>query len=280
MGLGQLSPDVFGTEAHLQRTSAPDQPRQPRHGPAAGDQADAHFPLREYGLLPTDKRHVAGQRDFAAVPGGAPSDQGDRDNRRARQAHEAVRPGLEPRRPCRYPFEILEICKEIAVVQEVAFDGAVKDHDLDLLVVLDGRHDFPEFLDELRAHHVERRIVERNPPVGGRHSVKPDLCCRRFGVHSTSWSKTIGNSVDVGRLPAIKRGHCIRIYWTLVSIAPWGVDQRRRMPCRTLLDIPASYHRPACDPPSTWRTSPLTWPEFARYRTASVTSFTCAIFPI
>src|SRR6266478_3051270 len=43
---------------------------------------------------------------------------------------------------------------------------------------------------------------------------------------------------------------------------------------------PASYHRPACDPPSTWSTSPLTWPAFARYRTASVTSFTCAIFPI
>jgi hypothetical protein len=35
-----------------------------------------------------------------------------------------------------------------------------KEYDLDLFVVLDGRHDLPEFLDELRAHHVERRIVE------------------------------------------------------------------------------------------------------------------------
>src|SRR3977135_202853 len=48
----------------------------------------------------------------------------------------------------------------------------------------------------------------------------------------------MGNSVDVGQLPAMKRGHCIRIYWTLVSIAPCGMDQHRRTPCRTLLDIP------------------------------------------
>ena len=32
------------------------------------------------------------------------------------------------------------------------------------------------------------------------------------------------------------------------------------------------YHRPACDPPSTWITSPLTWPACARYTTASTTS--------
>jgi hypothetical protein len=56
---------------------------------------------------------------------------------------------LESRGSCRYPFEILEIGEEVAVVQEEAFDGAVEDHDLDLVVVLDGRHDLPEFLDEL-----------------------------------------------------------------------------------------------------------------------------------
>src|SRR5260221_1834803 len=36
------------------------------------------------------------------------------------------------------------------------------------------------------------------------------------------------------------------------------------------------YHRPACDPPSTWSTSPVTWPACARYTTASMTSLTRA----
>src|SRR5882762_4718879 len=40
------------------------------------------------------------------------------------------------------------------------------------------------------------------------------------------------------------------------------------------------YHRPACDPPSTWSTSPVTWPACARYNTASMTSLTRAICPI
>src|SRR5258705_9805819 len=40
------------------------------------------------------------------------------------------------------------------------------------------------------------------------------------------------------------------------------------------------YHRPACDPPSTWSTSPVTWPACARNSTAPTTSLTLAIFPI
>lgn len=66
--------------------------------------------------------------------------------------------------------------------------------------------------------------------------------------------------------------------WYRSRLVAWtSIGRCRAGLCST---SPSSYHRPACDPPSTWSTSPVTWPAFARYRTASVTSFTCAIFPI
>ena len=41
--------------------------------------------------------------------------------------------------PCGMLGQILELGEEVAVVQEEAFDGAVEDHDLDVLVGLDRR---------------------------------------------------------------------------------------------------------------------------------------------
>src|SRR6267378_2880236 len=77
--------------------------------------------------------------------------------------------------------------------------------------------------------------------------------------------------------------------------ATWGKRQRSRQVLCTVgllrrqahcsrwllerVDDP-DYHRPACDPPSTWSTSPVTWPACARYNTASMTSLTRAICPI
>src|ERR1700723_3723675 len=48
----------------------------------------------------------------------------------ARQAHEDVRPRLQPRGPLGYARQILELGQEIAVVQEESFDRALEDHDL------------------------------------------------------------------------------------------------------------------------------------------------------
>ena len=160
-----------------------DQPGQARHGPAAGDQADAHFPLRQDRLFPAGETHVAGQSELAAVPCRPTADQGDRHEGRARQAHKDVRPRLQPRGPLRYAGQILELGEEIAVVQEEPFDGAVEDHDLDLLVGLEGRHDLPKFQNEFRTHQIQRRIVERDPPIGGRRPGKPDLRRLRCRAH-------------------------------------------------------------------------------------------------
>ena len=92
-----------------------------------------------------------------------------------RQAYENIRPRFESGGPLRYTGQILEFGEEIAVVEEESFDGAVEYHDLDLLVGLEGRHDLAKLEDEFRAHQIQGRIVERDPPIGGRRPGDLDL---------------------------------------------------------------------------------------------------------
>jgi hypothetical protein len=49
-------------------------------------------------------------------------------------------------------------------------DRAVEDHDPDLRVSLERIDDFLELPDNFRAHHIDRRIVDRDTPIGGRPS--------------------------------------------------------------------------------------------------------------
>jgi hypothetical protein len=62
----------------------------------------------------------------------------------------------------------------------------------------------------LRTHHVERRIVECDPPVGGRQSADPDLCCRRCRFHLSLLEQDDRKQARVdgakGRLPRASRG--------------------------------------------------------------------------
>ena len=154
------------------------EPPQSSHGSAAGDQSHAHLPLGQNRFFPARETHVAGERDFASVPRCPTSDQGDRHDRRMRQPHEDVRPRLQPCRPLWYAGQIFKLGVEIAVVQKEPLDGAVEDEDPDLFVGFDRRHDLAKFKNELRPHHVQRWIVECDPPIGGRHPGQFDL--RRF----------------------------------------------------------------------------------------------------
>jgi hypothetical protein len=61
------------------------------------------------------------------------------------------------------------------VGQEEAFHGAVKDHDLDVRIHLQGGHDFVQLRNGLGAEDVQWRVVEGDPPVGGRTALDPDL---------------------------------------------------------------------------------------------------------
>ena len=103
-------------------------------GPPPATRADAHFPLRQNRFFPARETHVAGQGDLTAVSRRPTPDRGDRHNRRARQAHEYVRPRLESGRPLRYAGQILELGEEIAMVEEKSFDSAIEDDDFHLLV--------------------------------------------------------------------------------------------------------------------------------------------------
>ena len=58
--------------------------------------------------------------------------------------------------------------REIRVIQEVVVDRAVEDHDPDLLIGLESADVCLELLDHFRAHDVDRRIVDRDSPIGGR----------------------------------------------------------------------------------------------------------------
>jgi hypothetical protein len=146
-------------------SSASHDPWQARHGSAAGDDAHAHFELREERFLATREAHVAGERELTAVSGRPPPDQGDRNERGAREAYQDVGPCLETGRTLREAGQIVEVREEVGVVQKEAVDSAFEDHHLHSVVVLELRHDLPDLWNELRTHDVERRDVEYDSTV-------------------------------------------------------------------------------------------------------------------
>jgi hypothetical protein len=121
------------------------------------------FPLRQERFLPAREAHVAGERELTAVSGRPPPDQRDRNERGARQAHQDVRPCLQAGRTLRDAGQILELREEVGVIQEEAVDGAFEDHHRHPVVVLERRDDLPDLPNELRAHEVDRRVVEYDP---------------------------------------------------------------------------------------------------------------------
>ena len=73
------------------------------------------------------------------------------------------------------------------MIQEVVVDRAVEDHDPDLLVGLESVDDFLELPDHFRAHHVDRRVVDRDAPIGGRPPGDANLCGFRKCACSCHW---------------------------------------------------------------------------------------------
>jgi hypothetical protein len=69
------------------------------------------------------------------------------------------------------------------VIQEVVVDRAVEDHDPDLLISLQSSHDFLELLEHYRAHDVDRRVIDCDPPIGWRPSCQANLYRGRRCVH-------------------------------------------------------------------------------------------------
>ena len=171
-----LCSDVFRTQEHFEGAVSPDESGQPGHRAAARDHSHAHLPLRDDGLFAAGKTHVAGERDLAAVAGRTATNKRDGGDWQVRQTHEEVRPRLQAGWALRDAGQVFDLGREIGVIQEVVLDCAVEDYDSDLLVGLQSLHDFLELLDHLRSHHVERRVIDRYAPIGGRPLCHANLC--------------------------------------------------------------------------------------------------------
>jgi hypothetical protein len=71
------------------------------------------------------------------------------------------------------------------VIQEIAFDGAVEDHDPNIAVGLKLVDNGLELSDRLRAHDVEWRVVDDDAPVGGRASGETNPRVDWLSVHES-----------------------------------------------------------------------------------------------
>jgi hypothetical protein len=69
------------------------------------------------------------------------------------------------------------------VSQEKSFDRAIKDDDFDVLVSFQRGDDFVELGNCIRAKDVERRMIDRRAPVGGRPSRQNNLFGRGRVAH-------------------------------------------------------------------------------------------------
>ena len=74
------------------------------------------------------------------------------------------------------------------MIQEVVVHRAVEDHDPDLLVGFESVDDFLELPDHFRAHDVDRRVIERDAPIGGRPLGDANLLGFCDCVSQLSWN--------------------------------------------------------------------------------------------
>src|SRR5271155_654135 len=153
---------------HLQGASPAHEPRQARHGAAAGYHADTHFPLRQNGFFAAGEAHVACKRKFTPVSSGTSPDHRNGHHWRLRETDQDVRPRLEACGTLGYAGEVLDFCEEIGMIEKETVHGAFKNDDPDFLVVFNVGHDFLELQNKIRTHEVERRVVEDHSPIGRR----------------------------------------------------------------------------------------------------------------
>ena len=84
--------------------------------------------------------------------------------------------------------QVFKLRQEIGVIQEVVVDRAFEHYDPDILVGLESVDKSLEPSDHFWAHHVDRRVVDRDTPRGGRPPGDADLggrCKCACSCHST-----------------------------------------------------------------------------------------------
>jgi hypothetical protein len=82
------------------------------------------------------------------------------------------------------------------VREEEAFDGAIEDNDLHMLIGFERHDDLVELRDRFGSENIERWMIERNSPIRRQAPLKSDLSGRgRFleAIHGrTPWSSGKG----------------------------------------------------------------------------------------
>jgi hypothetical protein len=135
-----IGPDVIRAEQHFECAVSADESGQPSHGSAGGDHSNAHFPLRNDRLFAASETHITGQREFAAVAGCPAADKRNGCDRQTRQTREKVRPRRQSGGTVRHRGQVLELGREIGVIEEIAVDRAVEHHDSYMFVGLESVH--------------------------------------------------------------------------------------------------------------------------------------------
>src|SRR5882672_8393260 len=184
---GEVAANIVSTEQHFECPPSANQARQPSHRPAARHQAGANLPLRQNGLLAARKTHVAGQRKLASNPCRAAPDRDYGCDGSPAEAYQHVGEGLQARGSGRQARRVLEWREEIVVREEEAFDGAIEDNDLHMLVGFEARDDLIELRDRFGSENIERWMIERNSPISRQAPLESDLfgCGRLFeAVHA------------------------------------------------------------------------------------------------
>src|SRR6266481_4068126 len=144
-------------------------------------QRPIHVPI-EFGQVSWDV--VCAQNHFQGAASShtsrPPANRRYRYDRCTTQAHQHLRPWMQPCGPRRKMRQIVKFCKKIQMNQKETFNGTIKNHHLNLLVSFECRDDLAHLRKHLRTEDVERRVVKRDSPILGRalgHTYLSILCC-------------------------------------------------------------------------------------------------------
>src|SRR6266851_6238165 len=176
--LREVAANIVSAEQHFERTTSADQAGQPSHRSAARHQCGTNLPLRQNGLLAARKTHVAGQRKLASDSGRTAADRDNGYDGSPAEAYQHVRKGLQACGSGRQSCRALERREEVIVRKEEAFDDAIEDNDLHMLIGLERHDDLLELRDRFGSENIKRRMIERNSPIRWQAPIEPDLLDR------------------------------------------------------------------------------------------------------
>jgi hypothetical protein len=122
------------------------------------------FGLAQSRVLPRREAHVASEDKLAAYTPNTASDLRDADHRRLGETYECIHEDWKAGRSDRC-HDVPRLTSQIKVCKVEVRIRAFEYHDTEAWSGIHSREQILEAFEDSRVHHVERRIVEHNPPV-------------------------------------------------------------------------------------------------------------------